>query len=729
MTVFDNLENYELPSGCYLSMEQEEELSRIVAEIVTELDKRKTSKLETRKYFKQHLRYSSNILRDNAIKGKQQDLYEEGESYKPLEGEYTWSSKILHPALLSVLRVEKFKFGYIINLILDDIDARGEEAPRDVWKVSDSVIQFVQEFDFESIKAEAAKESDIRERIVFLRSKMADMEATNLLSASEKEEWVPEYYAKIEALLKLEEKRLELYPPRRESYLPFPTPDPEETDKKDHHSLVYKYCKDDNVAHEESYQLILKGINFEQPTIEKKVVDEMFAFVDKEFDRFLESCEVLSVDKISDIFLFVDHWYNHFKEAVDNAYTRSQQSIKASVRKKTTKEKREDLEERALIYARFIVERAIIEVSGLKANILYNHRYVDEVYYNISGGTFESFMLERERLEGHFGGGDERDVMFDNDACIEAFYEQIVEIAKFGLLEVSHESESMDDEERLSLYMERLKSEVDFGLPFYIDLVKTHPDISTEIYHEALSWVETTYYCIFSVMVAVELWAMTDEDRITLFDPVYFQKVNFDYIPQLLDEALLKYKSNTGNYSIDNELNDLGERDADEWDSVVPVFDPGIITDDFIPEEEYDKAMDKIEEEDYKQNGVPVKMPPIPKIMGGPYTYIVKGDHEPPSSSPHILLKDRESDLIKYINDHIDRNVPTNAICLLLAAKELGYTGKLTHSIAKDLFGDFAKRSTYNSYYNGSRAVDPSVVATYRTALEKHFKTPPSSPE
>lgn len=729
MTVFDNLQNYDIPAGFRLSLEQEEELAAIVADIVTELDKRKTNKLETRKYFKTHLRYSSNVLDDNADKGKAQDQYEEGESYTPLEGEYTWPSKILHPVLLSVLRVEKFKFGYIINLILDDMEARGEEAPKNVWKVSDSVIQFVQEFDFESLKTEVSKINDIRQRIVFLRSKMTDMVATDILSFSEKEEWTQEYYLKVEALLKLEEKRLELYPSGYEMPMPAPATEPEKTEKKDYHSLVYNYCKDDNVAYEESYQLILKGINFEQPTIEKTVVEEMFAFVDREFGRFLESCEVLSIDKITDIFFLIDHWYEHFKESVDAAYTQTQQAIKVSVRKKTTKEKREDLEERALIYARFIVERAIIAVSGLKANILYNHRYVDEVYYNISGGTFEEFMAERERLEGHFGGGDERDVMFDQGACIEAFYDQIVEIAKFGLLEVSHESESMDDEERLSLYRGRLKAVVDFGLPFYIDLVKTHPDISTEIYHEALSWVETTYYCFFSVMVAVELWAMTDEDRITLFDPSYFQKVNFDYIPQLLEEALQEYKSDTGNYSIDDELNDLGERDADEWDSVVPLFDPEIITDDFIPEEEYDKAMDTIEREDYKQNGVPVKLPPIPKMEGGPYTYVVKGDHEPPSSSPHILLKGKESEIIQYINEHIDRDVPTNAICLLLAARELGYTGKLTHSVAVELFGKFSSRSTYNSYYNGARTVDSSVVATYKTALEKHFKSPPSSPE
>ena len=50
MKVQDNLENYNIPSKFRLSIEQEEELARIVAEIIPELEKRRTSKVQTRKY-------------------------------------------------------------------------------------------------------------------------------------------------------------------------------------------------------------------------------------------------------------------------------------------------------------------------------------------------------------------------------------------------------------------------------------------------------------------------------------------------------------------------------------------------------------------------------------------------------------------------------------------------------------------------------------------------------
>lgn len=729
MKVQDNLENYEIPRGFRLTVEGEDSLAAIIAEIIPELVKRRNSKLETRKYFKQHLRYDSNVLEDLASKGITEDAYEFGQNYTPLEGEYTWRSNLLQPVLLEILYVERLKYGYIINLLQDDMRRRNPQANLRYWEVEDHLIKFTNEFDLDDIRDRIAEMSDIRKRIVYLQTKKADLLVTDLLSVGEKQDWVPEYEDKLNALIALEEKKLELYPSGHEGSTPVSRNEPKVPEKKDYYAIVYKYCEEDGVARDKAYHLILKGINFEKEAVEKSVIEEIFSFVEEEFARFLESCEVLSNDKIKEIFMFVDQWFDHFKDSVDDAFSHCQQSIKVSVRKKTTPMKREVLNKMALIYAHFIVEKAIVVVSSLKANILYNHRYVEEVFYNIKGITFEAFIEEMQEMEGKFGGGDERDMMFDRDACIEAFYDKILEHAKFGLLEVSHEADTMDDTERLSLYRGLLEGEVKFGLPFYIDLVKTHPDISTEIYHEAVSWVETTRYCMTSVLLAVELWVGYDEDRFIDFDLAYFQRVNFDYIPQLLSDALQEFTSDTGNYEIDDKMNDLGERDADEWDAVVPVFDPEVITDDFIPEEEYKKAIDIMEEEDYRQNGVPVKLPPIRPPEGGPYTYVVNTEHIAPKESVHILLEGKSDDVISYINSHIDRKVPTNAICLLIAARMLSITDNLTHSVAEDLFGKFASRSTYNAYYNGSRTVNSSLVETYKKALEQHFISPPSSPE
>ncbi len=729
MKVQDNLENYNIPSKFRLSIEQEEELARIVAEIIPELAKRRTSKVQTRKYFKQHLCYSTNVRYDNAVKGKPLDYYEEGESYTPLEGEYAWDSDLLQPVLLDVLSVERYKYGYIVNLLENDILSRGTLQYRNAWTVPDNLVQFSNEFDIDAIREEVAKIEDIRKRIVYLQTKKADLQVTDLLSISEKQDWGPEYDDKIDALIALEEKRLELYPSGYERSVPTPTPVPAKSESRDLFKIVYDYCDKDDQVSNKAYTLLLKAVNLENSTIDRSSVEEMFTFVDNCFAHFLESCEILTHDKIGDIFAFTDHWYEHFKDAIDDANTWCQQSIKVSVQKKHTSLKRDVLNRIALTYANFIIEKAVTVVSGFKANILYNHRYEVEVYYNIYDDPLEAYFAERDRMEGKFGAGQERDIYFDMDTNIDAFYDKVTELVHDGLIEATINSDAFEEDGETPQYKDKVRTLVEQGLPFYVEFMKLTHSLNSEAYHEAASWIETTRYCLGNVILAAELWAACDEKRSSLVNYSLFQRFNIEYLPRLLDENLLKYKSDTGNYDIDDKLNDLGERDADEWDSSVPVFDPEVLTDTFITKDAIDNAI----------RNDPSKVFSAAQILSGEEAeaYLKqldaerKKDNRPAAGEPvpHILLAGRESDVIKYINEHIDRDVPTNAICLLLAARQLGYTGKLTHTVAEELFGKFASRSTYNSYYNGARTVDSSVVATYKTALEKHFKSPPSSPE
>ena len=224
MKVQDNLENYEIPYKYRLTIEEEEELAKDVAEIIPELEKRRTSKVQTRKYFKQHLRYTSNVRAKNMAEGKDEAKYEEDEDYTPLEGEYTWASDLLQPVLLDVLSVERFKYGYIVNLLENDILSRGTLRYKNAWTVSDNLVQFSNEFDIDAIREEVAKIEDIRKRIVYLQTKKADLQVTDLLTISEKRDWGPEYDDKIDALIALEEKRLELYPSGYERTAPAPVP-------------------------------------------------------------------------------------------------------------------------------------------------------------------------------------------------------------------------------------------------------------------------------------------------------------------------------------------------------------------------------------------------------------------------------------------------------------------------------------------------------------------------
>lgn len=701
MKVLENLENYEVSANHHLSLEQEEELAKVISEIIPELDKRKSSKLQTRKYFKQHLRYTSNVLDFLGETDTPPDDFMFGQSYAPLAGEYAWDSDILQPALLSILNIERLKYGYIINLIEEDMVMRGSDNGSGIWKVSDGLVRFSQDFDIDEIRDEASKEVDIRKRIMFLRSKLADMQVCDYLIWTEKRDYGIGYEDKLKELIELEEKRLELYPNGFEkSYAP-QTTTVAKNERADLFSRVYKYCDEDNNGRQGSYDLLLEAVNLEKSVVDRNIIDKMFTFVDGEFNRFLETCDLLLHDRISDIFEFVDHWFEHFRDSVDDAYSNCQQSIKVSVRKKHTTEDRDTLEKMALMYAHFIVEKATVVVSGLKANILYNHRYVEEVYYNIKGVTLEAFMAERERLENKFGGGDERDVMFDQVSCIEAFYEQILDKAKFGLLEVAGESESMDDEERLSLYRELLKGEIEFGLSFYIDLIKTHPDISMEIYHEAVTWVETTRYIMSSVFLEVELWAASDEDRCIMYDTAYFQQVNFDYIPQILFKALIEYKSDTGNFEIDDQLNDLGERDADEWDYSVPVFDKSVLTEDFITEDEYDDAIRVIEAKEReiaRSKGITEFVPAYPiESESQAKTKDTKIIVSPRDKLKSYVIGSNNGDyILEYFDAHISSVSGDKAFIHIEAAIKAGAISRPSYKDVLAVYPNIGNKSNYD---------------------------------
>lgn len=184
MKVTDNLENYEVSSQFNLSLEEEERFAEAIAEIILELEKRVKSKLQTRKYFKQHLRYTSNVNDYLSSPDTPKDKYEFGESYVPYEDEYTWDSDLLQNALLSILSVERLKYGYIVNLIEEDIFDRGISPKRFPNYVPDNLIKFVQEFDVDSMREEAQKIPDIRKRIVYYQTKITDLRITDLLSPS-----------------------------------------------------------------------------------------------------------------------------------------------------------------------------------------------------------------------------------------------------------------------------------------------------------------------------------------------------------------------------------------------------------------------------------------------------------------------------------------------------------------------------------------------------------------
>jgi hypothetical protein len=89
----------------------------------------------------------------------------------------------------------------------------------------------------------------------------------------------------------------------------------------------------------------------------------------------------------------------------------------------------------------------------------------------------------------------------------------------------------------------------------------------------------------------------------------------------------------------------------------------------------------------------------------------------------YVLLQGREIEVYEYLDAHLDRSTPVNAIALLVAARKVGIVGGLNYRVATRIFGKFCGKSVFNSYYNekGGRDIEQSVVDNYETALRRQF--------
>ena len=186
MKALDNLENYDIPFGFSLTAEQEVQFASDLKEIVQALIPLRGSKLNTRRYFNSHLRFSSNVL-----DSLPQPSYSSGatddpnDSYMPQPGEYTWNSDLLQPALLDILKPDELSFGFVINYINADIAHRQKKHYFN--DIPDELVKFSLEFDIDEIRAKAKMIPDLRERIVFLNTKNTDYIIHNGLSRDEQE--------------------------------------------------------------------------------------------------------------------------------------------------------------------------------------------------------------------------------------------------------------------------------------------------------------------------------------------------------------------------------------------------------------------------------------------------------------------------------------------------------------------------------------------------------------
>ena len=189
MKVRENIENYEIPQGFHLTADEEEQFASDLKDIVDALIPIRGSKLKTRKYFNSHLRYNSNVQEARAKSDLPDDLYEFGEGYTPLPGEYTWNSDLLQPALLDILRDDLYSFGFIVNYIDADLQRRGNSNVLCYTPVSDGAIKFSLAFDIEEIRDKAKSIPDLNERLSYLTTKLTDYKLFDSLGADE-QQWL-----------------------------------------------------------------------------------------------------------------------------------------------------------------------------------------------------------------------------------------------------------------------------------------------------------------------------------------------------------------------------------------------------------------------------------------------------------------------------------------------------------------------------------------------------------
>lgn len=189
MKVRENIENYEIPQGFHLTADEEEQFASDLKDIVDALIPIRGSKLKTRKYFNSHLRYTSNVRDAEEKADLPPGIFDEDKDYTPLPGEYTWNSDLLQPALLDILKDDRYTFGFIVNYIDADLQSRGNDNVLCYRPISDGAIKFSLAFDVEEIRDKAKSILDLNERLSYLNTKLTDYKLYDGLDRDE-EEWL-----------------------------------------------------------------------------------------------------------------------------------------------------------------------------------------------------------------------------------------------------------------------------------------------------------------------------------------------------------------------------------------------------------------------------------------------------------------------------------------------------------------------------------------------------------
>lgn len=597
MKVSDNLENYDIPKGFHLSVEQEEELARIVKEIIPELDKRKTSKVETRKYFKQHLRYSSNTKDDNVAKGKEGDRFEEGESYSPLEGEYTWDSRILHPVLIQVLLPEEVKYGYICNLLHQDMESRGEIEARFWTFISDAMVQFAQKFDIEEVKKTARTITDVPERILYLNRVKADYDMYEHMS-KEQMEWV--YYPfgdKLDALLKEARAAYGIWK------------DTNAKEKEDKIVAIVDTSKDELKLTPGSYSYhedviindLISQFNVSHHRVTEKIdletLEKVRSIFENEFNCFLNDLSVHGRQDTAELLSYIDRWEDDLKRCVDYAYYHCPEYEYDQFIEVNGEERKESFRVDNLLFAKMAVQELRLVTYGFKANLLLNNRETTEILYPVWNGGYKKVLKERERLEKSFGEIEHRLQLTDYSKNIELFYKKLIPYIKSVITESLQKGDFDDIKEMTADTCGRLENGLRTMLKEYISLFSSREEAPMLPQFEVKAWITITQYCVLDAFFGVERVIFSSDPLIQMCNPKVLVDFQFEEMERFFTTLWEEYVSKTDDPQYDEFKNDLSAINTDAKDYSVPSFKIDWVGDNFFTYDDWQKALG-IEESD-----------------------------------------------------------------------------------------------------------------------------------
>ena len=582
MTVYENLSNYDIPSGFNLSAEDEEELFNVVASIIPELDKLKNNKVETRKYFKRCLRYSSNVRDDNALKGRGEDFYDEGENYTPLPGEYTWNSNLLQPVLLQVLEPEEVSYGYICNFLHEDLEARGVEGFQIWTRITDRMVRFAHQFNIEEIKKKAWDMNDPTERVLYLNKIKAKYDMFEHLP-KEQMEWV--YYPfgdQLNALLWEAKEAVDIWKTRqmyeygRDPLSPVPSPISISTLSPENYSIdgervLGLLLPIFDVANDPSLEI---------PSLEK--LDNARLIFQNEFNLFLEKTNMVGWQNTRTVLSYVDDWARRMRSLIDNAYYKCPRSEFIRVMEHDGEEKEEDLSINNLFFAEFALQELLVVACEYKANLLFNNRESGDILYFLDEGGYESVVERRKVLGNSFGKLDQLKEISEPVVNIQVFYKKIALIIHTAVMEGIKKCSNNTDQFALPQTLESLERDLKQWHIEYLEMIRNTEDLVTCPQLEDRTWYEVTKYCFVEAFLKTERRLLSSTSLRHLCNIRSLLSFQFEGIDGILNKMIENMISKTGDEQYDEHYNDLGTINLDLVEKVIPPFPAEIIDEKFV---------------------------------------------------------------------------------------------------------------------------------------------------